>query len=59
MTQSPDFPCEGGCACGAVRYRLLVEPLDLHVCHCTNCQTVSGSAFGMCMPVPTRSLDLL
>ena len=59
MTQSPNFPCEGGCACGAVRYRLLEDPLELHVCHCTNCQTVTGSAFVMCMPVHTRSLELL
>ena len=59
MTQSPNFPCEGGCACGAVRYRLLEDPLELHVCHCTNCQTVTGSAFLMCMPVHTRSLELL
>ncbi len=59
MTQSPNFPCEGGCACGAVRYRLLEDPLELHVCHCTNCQTVTGSAFLMCMPVHTRSLEVL
>jgi hypothetical protein len=59
MTNLPDFPCEGGCACGAVRYRLLEDPLELHVCHCTNCQSVSGSAFVMCMPVHTRSLERL
>jgi len=59
MTKSPTFPCEGGCACGAVRYRLLEDPLELHVCHCPNCQTVSGSAFVLCMPVHTRSLELL
>jgi hypothetical protein len=59
MTKSPDFPYEGGCACGEVRYRLLEDPLELHVCHCTRCQTVSGSAFVMCMPVHIRSLELL
>jgi hypothetical protein len=59
MTKSPSFPCAGGCVCGAVRYRLLEDPLELHVCHCPNCQTVSGSAFVMCMPVRTRSLERL
>lgn len=59
MSQSPDFPVEGGCACGTVRYRLLEDPLELHVCHCTDCQTVSGSAFIMCMAVHTRSLELV
>ena len=59
MSQSPVFPVEGGCSCGAVRYRLLADPLGLHVCHCTDCQTVSGSAFVMCMPVHAPSLELL
>ncbi len=59
MTKQPNLPCDGGCACRAVRYRLLEDPLELHVCHCTRCQTVSGSAFVMCMPVQTRSLELL
>ena len=59
MTNSPEFPCEGGCICSGVRYSLLEDPLELHVCHCLNCQTVSGSAFIMCMPVHTRSIELL
>ena len=36
---------EGGCACGAVRYRLGSEPLFVHCCHCLNCQRQTGSAF--------------
>ena len=36
---------EGGCACGAVRYRLASEPLFVHCCHCLNCQRQTGSAF--------------
>jgi hypothetical protein len=59
MTLSPTFPCEGGCLCGAMRYRLLEDPLELHVCHCTDCQSVSGSANVMTMPVHKRSLELL
>jgi hypothetical protein len=35
----------GGCACGAVRYRLTSEPLVVHCCHCLNCQRQTGSAF--------------
>jgi hypothetical protein len=38
-------PREGGCACGAVRYRLTFEPLFIHCCHCLNCQRQTGSAF--------------
>jgi hypothetical protein len=36
---------EGGCSCGAVRYRLTSEPLFTHCCHCLNCQRQTGSAF--------------
>src|SRR3954465_14675267 len=38
---------EGGCACGAVRYRMEKPPLVAHACHCSQCQTLSGSAFAL------------
>lgn len=36
---------EGGCTCGAVRYRLVEKPMIVHCCHCTWCQRETGSAF--------------
>ena len=38
---------EGGCQCGAVRYRLLRAPVMLYACHCRDCQKQSASAFGL------------
>jgi hypothetical protein len=38
---------EGGCLCGAVRYRSTGQPVRATVCHCTFCQRVTGSAFGL------------
>ncbi len=39
---------EGGCLCGAVRYRVDDSlGLKAYACHCTDCQTRSGSAFGI------------
>jgi hypothetical protein len=36
---------EGGCDCGAVRYRLESAPLFVHCCHCHDCQRQTSSAF--------------
>lgn len=36
---------QGGCACGGVRYRLAGAPMFVHCCHCTSCQTETGTAF--------------
>jgi hypothetical protein len=38
---------EGGCLCGALRYRATGQPLRATVCHCTFCQRITGSAFGV------------
>ena len=42
---SPMTVREGGCSCGAVRYRLASDPMFVHCCHCLNCQRQTGSAF--------------
>ena len=36
---------DGGCACGAVRFRMLSAPMFVHCCHCRDCQRQTGSAF--------------
>ena len=47
---------EGGCACGAVRYRLASDPLFVHCCRCMNCQRQTGSAFVIDLLIrPTES----
>jgi len=38
---------DGGCVCGAVRYRASGAPLVAQACHCTFCQRRSGSAFAV------------
>lgn len=35
----------GGCHCGAIEYEAEIDPKDVIVCHCTDCQTLSGSAY--------------
>ena len=36
---------EGGCACGAVRYRVRGKPTRVGICHCTDCRQETGSVF--------------
>lgn len=56
--QLPRFPVGGGCQCGAVRYTLNAPPVVFYICHCTECQTQSSSAFGESMRVRTADLKI-
>ena len=39
----PTYPVEGGCFCGAVRYRLKGPPSGQWVCWCLDCKKVTGT----------------
>jgi hypothetical protein len=54
-----NVPREGGCACGAVRYRLTSDPLFVHCCHCLNCQRQTGSAFVVNLLIEADRVELL
>ena len=40
-------PLEGGCLCGAVRYRVDSAPLWTGYCHCTSCRRSTGAPVTM------------
>jgi hypothetical protein len=50
---------DGGCSCGAVRYRLGSAPLFVHCCHCLNCQRQTGSAFAINVLIEADRVELL
>jgi hypothetical protein len=50
---------EGGCACGALRYRLASEPMFIHCCHCLNCQRQTGSAFVINLLIEADRVEIL
>lgn len=39
-------PYTGGCACGAIRYRIAAEPVMMADCQCRDCQHMSGTGHG-------------
>ena len=45
-TTVPPLPLTGGCQCGRIRYRMRADPLVFYLCHCTECQRHTSSAFG-------------
>ena len=48
---------EGGCLCGKVRYSGEAEPIFAGVCHCTNCQKSTGTAFNAVVAVPKPAVS--
>jgi hypothetical protein len=50
-------PIAGGCACGAVRYRLTAAPMFVNCCHCRQCQKLSGSAFALNAMIEARHVE--
>ena len=50
---------EGGCQCGNIRYQLRSEPIVVYVCHCTDCQKQSSSAFGTSVWVKRGDFELV
>ena len=50
---------DGGCHCGNIRYEAEVDPAKVVICHCTDCQTLSGSAFRTVVPTNEGTFRLL
>ncbi len=50
---------EGGCSCGAIRYRLTSPPMFVHCCHCLDCQRQTGSAFAINALIETDRIEML
>ncbi len=50
---------EGRCHCGRISYEASVDPDTVSICHCTDCQTLTGSAYRANVPAPAVSFVLL
>jgi hypothetical protein len=50
---------DGRCHCGFITYEAEIDPEGVMLCHCTDCQTLSGSAFRTGAPTRTGGFKLL
>ena len=48
----------GSCHCGAIRFEAEADPEKAGVCHCTDCQSLTGSAFALYLQVPKETFRL-
>jgi hypothetical protein len=49
---------DGACACGAIRIEAEADPEKTQICHCTDCQTATGTAFRISLPVSGATVKI-
>ena len=50
---------DGACACGAIKVEAEADPEKTQVCHCTDCQTATGTAFRVSIPVAGATFKII
>ena len=53
------LPLDGGCLCGALRYRVAALPLGVIMCHCDDCKRRTGSACSLSMITWRKDFEVL
>jgi hypothetical protein len=49
----------GACHCQNIKFKAQVDPKKVRICHCNDCQILSGSAFRTSLPVAAEKFQLL
>src|SRR5262245_48494255 len=49
---------DGSCHCGLITFEAEIDPKQVHVCHCTDCQSLSASAFRVAVPAPADKFSM-
>ena len=50
---------DGTCHCGAIAYEAEVDPAKASICHCGDCQTLSGAPFRASVPAKAEDFRIL
>jgi hypothetical protein len=48
----------GRCHCGQVRYEAQLDPANVSICHCSDCQMLSGSPYRVSVRVPAETFRM-
>ena len=49
---------EGRCHCGQIAFEAEIDPGAVRICHCTDCQTLTGAAYRVNVQTPAASFSL-
>ena len=49
---------DGACHCGFIKIEAEVDPQKVTICHCTDCQSGTGSAFRISVPTPGSAFKM-
>ena len=49
---------DGACSCGSIKIEGEADPGTVSICHCTDCQTGTGTAFRVSIPVKGDSFKV-
>ena len=53
------LPLDGSCRCGNLKFRISEAPLLTNVCHCKNCQRMTGGPFSVGAAIPASGFTIL
>ena len=49
---------QGACHCGDISYEAIIDPARVSICHCTDCQALTGSAYRVTVPALIADFNL-
>lgn len=49
----------GSCSCGFLTFEAEADPEKVSICHCTDCQSSTGTAFRVSVPAPGNTFRML
>jgi hypothetical protein len=49
---------QGACHCGDIAYEAVIDPQQVSICHCTDCQALTGTAYRVAVPALIENFQL-